>query len=46
MMHSVLSDLPGRVAGLMAHLRAENPVLLAVTGGLILLWLILTLPRP
>ncbi|WP_336241821.1 hypothetical protein [Citrobacter freundii] len=46
MLFSILSDLPGTVAGVISHLGTENPVLLGVIYGLILLWLVLTLPRP
>lgn len=46
MLLSNLSDLPGTVAGVISHLCAENPVLLSVIYSLVLLWLVLTLPRP
>ncbi|EDN8389122.1 MULTISPECIES: hypothetical protein [Enterobacteriaceae] len=46
MLLSTLSDLPGTVAGVISQLDTENPVLLGVIYGLVVLWLVLTLPRP
>ncbi|KAF6706053.1 hypothetical protein ACEV60_18595 [Enterobacter ludwigii] len=46
MLLSTLSDLPGTVAGVISQLGTENPVLLGVIYGLVILWLVLTLPRP
>jgi len=42
----LLSDLPGTVYALLAAVTNENPVLIFLIYAAVLLWMILTLPRP